>query len=137
MLQYELLFKSFLPAVLHNLRGYDSHLIIKKAFEVVQGKEKIDAIPNSGDKFMTFSIGNLKFSDSYQFMNGSLEKLTESLKNKTGDPYDKFEIMKAHFSKEELELIGRKGFYPVRIYRQPRKINLPRVAAKRGFLLAS
>ena len=72
----------FLPVVFHNLRGYDSHLIIKKAFEVVQGKEKIDAIPNSGEKFMTFSIGNLKFIDSYQFMNGSLEKLTESLKNK-------------------------------------------------------
>ena len=48
---------------------------------------------------MTFSIGNLKFIDSYQFMNGSLEKLTESLKNKTGYPYEKFEIMKAHFSK--------------------------------------
>jgi hypothetical protein len=54
-----------------------------------------------------FSIGNLKFIDSYQFMNGSLEKLTESLKNKTGDPYEKFEIMKAHFSKEELELMTK------------------------------
>ena len=46
----------FLPVVFHNLRGYDSRSIIKKAFEVVQGKEKIDAIPNSGMKFMTFVI---------------------------------------------------------------------------------
>ena len=45
----------YLPVVFHNLRGYDSHLIIKKAFEVVKEGEKIDAIPNSGEKFMTFS----------------------------------------------------------------------------------
>ena len=64
----------FLPVVFHNLRGYDSHLIIKKAFEVVKGKERLEAIPNSGEKFMTFSVGNLEFIDSYQFMNGSLKK---------------------------------------------------------------
>ena len=29
----------YLPVVFHNLRGYDSHLIIKKAFEVVKGEE--------------------------------------------------------------------------------------------------
>ena len=30
----------YLPIIFHNLRGYDSHLIIKKAFEVMQGKRK-------------------------------------------------------------------------------------------------
>ena len=50
----------YLPIVFHNLRGYDSHLILKKAFDVV-GADKIHAIPNSGEKFMTFSIGELKF----------------------------------------------------------------------------
>ncbi len=48
----------YIPVVFHNLRGYDSHLIIKKAFEFVKEGEKIDAIPNSGENFMTFSIGN-------------------------------------------------------------------------------
>ncbi len=68
--------------VFHNLRGYDSHLIIKKAFEVVKDGESINAIPNSGEKFMTFSIGNLKFVDGFQFMTFSLEKLANSLKTK-------------------------------------------------------
>ena len=77
-----------------NLRGYDSHLIIKKAFEVVKEGEKIDAIPNSGEKFMTFSIGNLKFIDSFQFMTFSLEKLASSLNSKAGDPYAKFTFTK-------------------------------------------
>ena len=50
----------YLPVVFHNLRGYDSHLILKKAFEIIKDGESINAIPNSGEKFMTFSIGNLK-----------------------------------------------------------------------------
>jgi len=53
-------------------------LILKKAFDVV-GTEKINAIPNSGEKFMTFSIGNLKFIDSFQFMASSLDKLAENI----------------------------------------------------------
>ena len=59
---------------------------------------------------MTLSIGNLKFIDSYQFMNGSLEKLTESFKNMKRETYEKFTNTKAHFTKQELELVGRKGF---------------------------
>ena len=86
----------YLPVVFHNLRGYDSHLIIKKAFEVVKDGESINAIPNSGEKFMTLSVGNLKLIDSFQFMTFSLEKLTESLKMKTGDPYAKFTFMRWH-----------------------------------------
>ncbi len=78
----------------HNLRGYDSHLIIKKAFEVVKDGESINAIPNLGEKFMTFSIGNLNFIDSFQLMTFSLEKLASSLKGKTGDPYAKLTFMK-------------------------------------------
>ena len=42
----------------------------------------------------------------------SLEKLTESLKMKTGDPYTKFTNMKTHFNEAEMKLIARKGFYP-------------------------
>ena len=45
----------YLPVVFHNLRGYDSHLIIEKAFEIVKEGEKIDAIPNSGEKFLWLS----------------------------------------------------------------------------------
>jgi len=43
---------------------------------------------------MTFTTGSLKFIDSYQFMNGSLEKLTESLKRKKRDIYEIFTNMK-------------------------------------------
>ncbi len=35
----------YLPVFVHNLRGYDAHLILKEAFEVVEKKERISVIP--------------------------------------------------------------------------------------------
>jgi hypothetical protein len=47
------------------LRGYDSHFIIRKAYEISKGfNQNINVIPNSYEKFMSFSIGDLKFIDS-------------------------------------------------------------------------
>jgi len=78
----------YLPVVCHNLRGYDSHFIIRKAYEINEqlGNKNINVIPNSYEDFMTFSIGDLKFVDSFQFMASSLEKLVEHLY----DEEDKF-----------------------------------------------
>ncbi len=67
--------------MLRNLRFYDSHLIIKHAFEIKSriGNKKIDGKPNSHERFMTFSIGDLNFIDSAQFMASSLDNLVENL----------------------------------------------------------
>lgn len=117
----------YLPIVFHNLRGYDSHLIIRKAFDIIEQKkmeeekknpdktvsrEQITAIPNSGEKFMTFSIGNMKFIDSMQFMTDGLSNLVESLKVPGDDPYQKFTIMKSRYDADSLDLICQKGYYP-------------------------
>lgn len=40
---------------------------------------KITCIPNNMEKYMTFSISQLQFIDSLQFMNSSLEKLAANL----------------------------------------------------------
>ena len=122
----------YLPIVFHNLRGYDSHLILKKAFDVV-GADKINAIPNSGEKFMTFSIGDLKFIDSLQFMASSLDKLAESLKCKGENPYLKFHNMKKHFDAEQMKLICRKGFYPYEFIDSCEKIHHPTLPPQEAF----
>jgi hypothetical protein len=70
--------------------GCDSHLIIKRTFEIVKSKESTYAVPNLGDELITFLIGNLNFIDTYQFMKFSSDVLTRNLKSKTGDPYSKF-----------------------------------------------
>jgi len=102
----------YLPVVFHNLRGYDSHMIVRKANQINEqlGNKKIDCIPNSFEKFMSISIGNLKFIDSLQFMNASLEELVKNLY----DPEDKFK----HFHSlksiypQHYDLLCQKGYYP-------------------------
>jgi hypothetical protein len=101
----------YLPVFFHNLKGYDAHHILRQAADIVEKKE-ISAIPQSTEKFMTFSIGNIKFVDTAQFMPDSLETLADNLKTNTQDRYENFNNMKQHFNNEELELICQKGVYP-------------------------
>ena len=62
-------------AIFHNLRGYDSHLIIK---EISNFNVKVNVISNGLEKYMTFTINrNLIFNDSMQFMNSSLDSLVD------------------------------------------------------------
>ena len=66
-----------IPAIFHNLRGYDSHLIFSVLDEF---NLKISVIPNGLEKYMAFFLGkNLVFIGSTQFMNFSLDKLVKNL----------------------------------------------------------
>ena len=60
-----------LPIVFHNLRGYDAHLIFQK---IKRRHGKIDVIPNNSERYISFTVGRLKFIDSIQFLACSLEK---------------------------------------------------------------
>lgn len=65
-----------IPVVFHNLKGYDSHLILK---EYHREDRKVECIAQSSEKYLSFKIGKLKFIDSFQFLSTSLEKLVYSL----------------------------------------------------------
>ena len=99
----------FLPIIAHNLRGDDAHLIIRKAYDIISltGDKKLNVIPNSCEKFMSFSIGELKFIDSFQFMGSSLETLATNLYDPQ-DKYKNFVFMKQIFP-EHYELLCQKG----------------------------
>ena len=60
----------YLPVFFHNLKGYDGHLIIKEAFKINQeiGDKEISAVPNSNEKFMSFTIEDMEFIDSCAFI---------------------------------------------------------------------
>ena len=61
-----------IPVVFHNLRGYDSHLLMQ-AISKVEGE--ISCIPNNTEKYISFSLGQLRFIESAQFLLASLDKL--------------------------------------------------------------
>lgn len=110
----------FIPVILHNLKGYDSHLFIK-SLGLSEGK--IDCIPNNEERYISFSKNitvcrfekdgkeinvtrQLRFLDSFGFMSASLSNLVNNLEK------DMFHTMSEEFTKEELPVLLRKGVYP-------------------------
>jgi hypothetical protein len=113
-----------LPVVFHNLRGYDSHFIIKKAYDIISKSgvsPNISAIPNSYEKFMSFSISKLRFIDSFQFMASSLDKLVENLYDDK-DKYTNFNHMKKYYA-NHLDILCQKGYYPYEWVDNVEKLN--------------
>ena len=91
------------PIIFHNLRGYDSHLSIRKIdkFDV-----KVNVIPNGLEKYMAFTIKNdLVFIDSMQFMNSSLDAL---VKNLSGND---LKYLSKEFSDDLLKVVKQKRVY--------------------------
>ena len=57
-----------IPVFFHNLRGYGSHLLL-------QGTDgsNVKCIPNNKERYMSVTVGKLRFLDSMQFMADSLD----------------------------------------------------------------
>ncbi|VDI59594.1 Hypothetical predicted protein [Mytilus galloprovincialis] len=100
-------FTGRIPVVFHNLRGYDSHLIMQ-AIGKVEGKQ-LNCIANNMEKYISFSLGCMDFIDSLQFMSSSLQKLVENLAKEGSS---KFRHMTSHFGEEQIRLLLRKQVYP-------------------------
>ena len=115
----------FLPVILHNLRGYDSHIILKEFHrrytarkDKRQSKDKkgeskyvygnIEVIPQTTEKFISFKIGNMTFLDSFQFLSASLDNLVSLLYASGGK--DKFVHTRRHFGDDDI--VFSKGIYP-------------------------
>ena len=88
-----------IPVVFHNLRGYDSHLLMQ-AISKVEGR--VSCIPNNTEKYISFSLGQLRFIDCAQFLLASLDKLVAA------NPPGAFQITAQHEpNRERRELLMR------------------------------
>ncbi|XP_033746976.1 uncharacterized protein LOC117332202 [Pecten maximus] len=117
-----------IPVVFHNLRGYDSHLIMQ-AIGKVSDKE-IKCIPNNMEKYISFSMGCMDFIDSFQFMGTSLEKLIGNL---SAEGKDKFSHMTQHFGDEKIELLLQKQVYPYDYFDGPHRFRETSLPTKEAF----
>jgi hypothetical protein len=90
-----------IPVVFHNLKGYDAHLIMQG---ISNTEGAIKCIPNNMEKYISFSLRQLRFIDSAQFMATSLDKLVKANKPEA------FNITRGLGPHPELLL--RKGVYP-------------------------
>ena len=106
------------PVIFHNLRGYDSHLIMQQIGKIAKDKSyvdkngerknlKINAIPNNMEGYMAFMLGNnLTFIDSFQFMSSSLDKLVSNMRK------EDIKYTSTTFYGYKLDLMSKKGIYP-------------------------
>jgi hypothetical protein len=108
-----------IPVFCHNMKGYDSHFIIKEAhaFEC----KRLSVIAGNSEKFIQFSFDNFDFKDSMSFLNGSLDSLVKLNKydgaTRREDWQEKFPYARAALTKyvkseEDLDKLTEKGVYP-------------------------
>ncbi|CAB3977707.1 Gastrula zinc finger [Paramuricea clavata] len=122
-LKYRITWK--VPVVFHNLRGYDSHLIMQ---EIGKFKMNINVIPNNMEKYISFSLGkNLVFIDSIQFMASSLEALVSNL-----SPED-FKIVGERWKGEDFDLVTQKGVFPYEFLDDISKLNTEGLPSRNKF----
>ncbi|XP_061191773.1 uncharacterized protein LOC133200019 [Saccostrea echinata] len=98
----------YIPVIAHNSRNYDLHHMMSAIGKLKD--KKISCIPNNMKKYISFSLDNLRFIDSLQFLNASLDTLVTNLAKEGGS---RFQNLSRHFPSEvERDLLLRKGVYP-------------------------
>ena len=93
--------------IAHNSSNYDSHFILKNFTKFKRTANNIiNAINTSGEKTISFSIGNFKFIDSCRFLSSSLDSLAKKQKD--------FPRLRAYCAAKNLpyEWLSRKMVYP-------------------------
>ena len=131
-----------IPIFFHNLVGYDSHIIFQNLTKM---DEKIEpkVIAKGMEKFITFSLKNLQFKDSLQFLNSSLDTLVANLrlKQKSGKTlqelfpnlFNYFQSEWSHLSLEDFELLSRKGVYPYQFMDSHEKFQMRELPSRSCF----
>ena len=108
-LQFQI--NSFIPIIFHGLRNFDSHVICQSIGQYETNSKRIKCIPQNMERYVSFSLGDLRFIDSFQFLGSSLECLTENLKATGG--ISNFKHFSSEFKDEhEANLLLRKNVYP-------------------------
>ena len=93
-----------ISVLFHNLKKYDSHLIMQ---ELGKFNRKINVIANGLEKYMSLTINNkLSFIDRFQFLSSSLDSLVKVLSK------DDFKYLSQEFDNNVLDLVKQKDFYP-------------------------
>ena len=121
--------QKFVPIFIHGSSNYDSHFIIRQlGYDI----KNIHVIPNTREKYISFAKTtrsglNIRFIDTYRFMNCSLAELSNNL------PKDKFFYTGKFFSANSMSLVTRKGVYSYEYTNSWKKLEERRLPPKKCF----
>lgn len=85
----------------HNLRCYDAHHLMQ-AMSLMQ--QEVRCAANNMGKYITFSVGGIRFIDSMNFLQGSLDSLVKATPQ--GSLINTAKIA------ADSDLLYKKGIYP-------------------------
>ena len=112
-----------IPVFFHNLKGYDGHLLVQAMARVLG---QIKCIPTNTEKYISFSLGNLRFADCVNFLLSSLDKLVKGS--------DEFPITRGMVPEEnKRRLLLKKGIYPYEYMDSFQKFGEARLPEKEKF----
>ncbi|HUR98246.1 MAG TPA: DNA polymerase [Pyrinomonadaceae bacterium] len=102
---------SKIPVVFHNLRGYDSHLLMQHIGK--HARRKLGMIANNMERYLMISMDDFSFIDSFQFLPSSLDTLVSLLAKSNDDDDVKFANLNSQFPDlAKRDLVKRKGVFP-------------------------
>ncbi|CAJ0841305.1 19684_t:CDS:2 [Entrophospora sp. SA101] len=120
-----------IPVIIHNFRGYDSHIVCQSVAKSASAHQ-VRVIAETFERYKTMKVGQLKYMDSYQFMNSSLSSLADNLgaikckkticshfheidKERCFGTLENHKITVKHYknyTQEQIAMLCRKGIYP-------------------------
>ena len=89
-------------ACINNLKGYDGHLIVKS---LKSEFGKVQVIPQNMEKYLSLTVGQHKFIDSFQFIPKGLDVLANNLAD------DESRYLRESCTSNHFGLLRRKGVY--------------------------
>jgi hypothetical protein len=144
------------PVIFHNLRGYDGYIIIRGVKDVLPKTVKIEPIAKSPEKYTSFTLCmpdskneqklSIRFIDSIQFMQGSLDQHVNNLRNSFKDEKDlssAFSIVSERLpfvigqsdslSSSQFQMALRKGIFPYEYMTSMDSLNETQLPNKEAF----
>ena len=123
-----------IPIYAHNAMNYDSNLIIKKLSAQQNKYIKLDLLPTTTQKYISFTLRNISskikfiFLDSNKFFVSSLDNVAKSMND------EDFKITRNIFKDEDkFQLVRKKGIYPYCYIDNINRLNESRLPPKEKF----
>jgi len=126
---------NYIPVIFHNYKNYDGHFIVRALYNVLA--RGVRALTMTEEKYLSLTLttqaGNmLRFIDSYQFLQASLDSCVKVLGDENKD---NFNITKTVFKqyKSLWPLLFKKGIYPYSYMTCPEKFKETALPEKKYF----
>lgn len=117
------------PVFIHNLCGFDSHLIIEQLKD-----REIKIIPKNSEKVLSFTVDKWRFIDSIAFLPASLQNLVDSLKQENDEMTTTFSHTRCIAkSDNQFKYLLRKNPYPYEYAQNLSDYNVVELPQKNSF----